>query len=440
MARTRQNRNERPKASALSDSDKAIAGISEISAHKTAIAKSGPIAQTEDDASRLDDPDQHSADNPQPAAARESGYARAVTPIDSEPAGVRPGAAQATDFRFFIDSVSDKQIEGWVIRTGLPSHRCVVVLREGDRSLARVIASRFRADLASAGIGDGHHSFVIPTPPALRDGGEHLLEIVEEESGIRLTHEPMRWRAERAAAHRAIDGMADDERDAGAPEPPDGSPAGVQPGAAQATDFRFYIDEVSDKQIEGWIIRTEQPLRRCVVALREGDHILARAIASRFRADLTSAGIGDGHHSFAIPTPPPLLDGEEHLLEIVEQESGIRLTPGPIRWRAERAATHRAIDGMGAGLGRQISLETQSRLTSARSDTGAAHPFVPEAERVTSAGSEAPAPTAVGTRILLETKDFRSLVAFYTCEITFQLAQSSRRPERTGRVTMGDQG
>ena len=73
MARTRQNRKERPKASAWPDSDNFITGNAASSAHETAIAKSGPIAPIEGNAGKLDDPDQHSADDPEPAAARESG-------------------------------------------------------------------------------------------------------------------------------------------------------------------------------------------------------------------------------------------------------------------------------------------------------------------------------------------------------------------------------
>ena len=198
---------------------------------------------------------------------------------------------------------------------------------------------------------------------------------------------------------------------------------------AHATDFRFFIDAVSEKQIEGWILRIKQPSDRCVVVLKEGDRILARAIASRFRADLTKTGIGDGQHSFVIPTPSGLLDGEEHLLDIVEQESGIRLTQGPIRWRAERAAAHQVIDGIGAELGRQASPEALSGLTNAGRETGGPGPFVSVEEPVTSAASEASARTAEETRNRLETKDFRALVAFYTREITFQLAQSRHRSE-----------
>jgi hypothetical protein len=78
----------------------------------------------------------------------------------------------------------------------------------------------------------------------------------------------------------------------------------------------------------------EEPSRRCVVALREDGRLLSRAVASQFRPDLLPAGIGDGCHAFTLPMPRSLLDGQEHLLEMVEQESGLVLDDEPIRWRS----------------------------------------------------------------------------------------------------------
>ena len=98
-----------------------------------------------------------------------------------------------------------------------------------------------------------------------------------------------------------------------------------------AVGFRCHIDQVADNQIEGWIARPERAGHRYIVALREGEYILARAIASRFRADLVTAGLGDGCHGFVLPMPPVLLDGEEHLLQVIEQETGFALNPEPIR-------------------------------------------------------------------------------------------------------------
>lgn len=69
--------------------------------------------------------------------------------------------------------------------------------------------------------------------------------------------------------------------------------------------------------------------------------------------------------------------------------------------------------------------DARSGLASAPPDSGVPGPSVPQAERVADAASAAPAPIAVAPRVLLETMDFRSLVAFYTREIAFQLTQST---------------
>jgi hypothetical protein len=109
-----------------------------------------------------------------------------------------------------------------------------------------------------------------------------------------------------------------------------------QDGAAvpRPVPFRSFVDEISDREISGWILSPEQPSRRCIVALKEGGQVLARAVASRFRDDLLAAGIGDGCHAFLLPMPRSLLDGREHWLEVVEEESGLLLTKEPLHWRA----------------------------------------------------------------------------------------------------------
>ena len=110
-------------------------------------------------------------------------------------------ARDHNDLQFYIDQISGGRITGWIQRGDMPSRRCVVVLKKGDETLARVTASRYRADLLSAGIGDGHHSFDLAIPESLFDEAEHLLDVIEEDTGFRLTTEPIRWRS--AAASEA---------------------------------------------------------------------------------------------------------------------------------------------------------------------------------------------------------------------------------------------
>jgi hypothetical protein len=105
------------------------------------------------------------------ASARQDGETTAATDMHSVPVEApKPDyvplapETQAVGFRCHIDQVADNQIEGWIARPDRAGHRSIVALREGDRILARAIASRFRADLVTAGLGDGCHAFVLPMP------------------------------------------------------------------------------------------------------------------------------------------------------------------------------------------------------------------------------------------------------------------------------------
>jgi glycosyltransferase involved in cell wall biosynthesis len=115
---------------------------------------------------------------------------------------------------------------------------------------------------------------------------------------------------------------------------------------AQPAPIRWFLDEITDKEAVGWIMRDERPSHRYVVALKENEQVLTRTVASRFRPDLLAAGIGDGCHSFVLPMPRSLLDGAEHLLDIVEQESGLPLNSKPIPWRSAAGTGGIALTGL----------------------------------------------------------------------------------------------
>src|SRR5688572_16769806 len=68
-----------------------------------------------------------------------------------------------------------------------------------------------------------------------------------------------------AIAEERADAVGDtaDDSTTHASEPVD--LAGAKPAAVQSSEFRSYIDEVSDKQIQGWILRQAHPSRRCIV-------------------------------------------------------------------------------------------------------------------------------------------------------------------------------
>jgi GT2 family glycosyltransferase len=120
--------------------------------------------------------------------------------------------------------------------------------------------------------------------------------------------------------------------------------AAALPGSDVAPEppLRWHVDEITEAGVVGWVFAAHDPQHRCVVELREAGRLHASAVASRFRPGLREAGLGDGACAFLLPLPQALLDGEEHLLDVVEEASGLALTPQKLRWRSQAGAAVRA--------------------------------------------------------------------------------------------------
>jgi glycosyltransferase involved in cell wall biosynthesis len=215
-----------------------------------------------------------------------------------------PAAAQTEarqGLRGSIDKAIWPNVSGWAWDPKNPQKRIRLELVEGDSPIATTVAATERPDLATAGIGDGRHAFSIELKPGMLTDGPHTLQLRCTDTGAVVPGSPIVLNA------------TSDSREAA---------------------FRSHLDQITDKEAAGWIVPRGGPLRHCVVALKEGGVVLARAVASEFRADLLSAGIGDGCYAFKLPMPRSLLDGEVHLLEIAEENTGFALAAEPIRWRS----------------------------------------------------------------------------------------------------------
>ena len=77
-------------------------------------------------------------------------------------AGLVPSheTARAGDLRGYVDRVSTDLIEGWAQNVEHPEAPVCLDIYASGRLIGQVLANRYRADLAQAGIGSGHHSFV----------------------------------------------------------------------------------------------------------------------------------------------------------------------------------------------------------------------------------------------------------------------------------------
>lgn len=63
------------------------------------------------------------------------------------------------------------------------------------------------------------------------------------------------------------------------------------------------VDEMMNGKVHGWAFNSDQPDEHVEIRISRGSELLASGIADGFRKDLPDAGVGDGHHAFAVKLP-----------------------------------------------------------------------------------------------------------------------------------------
>jgi glycosyltransferase involved in cell wall biosynthesis len=345
----------------------------------------------------------------------------------------------------FIDEATAAAIRGWAWDPKAPGERIRLELVADDVPLLTAIAGEDRPGLVLSGIGDGRHGFDICLADGLLPEGRHVLHLRCAETGAPVPGSPIviEGLIGVPAADAETDGKAAlDGRGAtrnGAAEPAGETPStpSIRPvlesdhlrevaGKDDApANFRAHLDEVSDTEISGWIMQRDEPSHRCVVALREDERVLARTVASRFRPDLAAAGVGDGCYAFNLAMPRSLLDGEEHLLEIIEEDTGFALVTEPVRWRSTAGTGGIALTGLHSdlaitgpdGLARLPDLEAKRFSKVGRAPYPDSRPTVGRTGSRTS--------SFVGTRVLFDISDLVYYIGRHPNLTGIQRVQSS---------------
>ena len=93
-------------------------------------------------------------------------------------------------FEGCVDGIEDGWILGWARKTTAASERIEVAVIVDGMTVGEAIANLFRADLAQAGKGDGHHAFEFQLPRLSSD--EHEIRVVYRASGSDLWGSPLR--------------------------------------------------------------------------------------------------------------------------------------------------------------------------------------------------------------------------------------------------------
>jgi len=123
------------------------------------------------------------------AARNDSGYeVEAARQRIEARAGLRSRESAASlALRGHIDRVTSDGIEGWAQNSDYPEAPMCLDICVGDRVIGQTLANRYREDLAQAGLGSGHHSFLF-VPPAGTDIFSEAIQVRRSLGGERIAH------------------------------------------------------------------------------------------------------------------------------------------------------------------------------------------------------------------------------------------------------------
>jgi glycosyltransferase involved in cell wall biosynthesis len=205
--------------------------------------------------------------------------------------------------RGHIDAATPDRVAGWAQEPASPEKRVELLVTLDGVPLARVRADRLRADLVSAGIGDGCFGFELKRHALLPLKGG-LLAVCRESDGRHLHGSPILV-------------------------PPSKPAGGSLPKPAEpAIALRGTIDRVTRDLVCGWAQDPASPDAPVTLLVTANDVLLARLLADRSRLDLRDAGVGSGRHAFAVKLNglSPL---ERHVIAVRREEDGMHLEGSP---------------------------------------------------------------------------------------------------------------
>jgi glycosyltransferase involved in cell wall biosynthesis len=108
------------------------------------------------------------------------------------------------------------------------------------------------------------------------------------------------------------------------------SEAATRPGPLKGR-----IDVADRRRVSGWAADGARPGEAVELELRLDGVAVGRFRANRFRKDLAEAGIGTGHHAFAVEIPGGLSGHGERVIELVRAADGAALLGSPAVLAAE---------------------------------------------------------------------------------------------------------
>ncbi len=90
-----------------------------------------------------------------------------------------------------LELVRHDRIAGWARDPEMPTARVALVVLANGAEIGRVMADRYRRDLAAAGIGDGCHGFELAVPGGLEAAWPHTIEVYRADQWTMLPGSPI---------------------------------------------------------------------------------------------------------------------------------------------------------------------------------------------------------------------------------------------------------
>ncbi len=280
-----------------------------------------------------------------------------------------------------IESIDYRHILGWAWYRPTPDEPIEVEILLDDVVILKVRADLPRPDLEELGAGNGLHGFLVHNLAAHFPPGTHNVRVRRARDRLDIPGSQQAVTRpgsalDEAGAEAAVDAPATDQptkieaevaeapavRDVppatATPTPSTATPstatpstatpsaaipgtghdAGIVPPAAEeartpAQQIRRSIgnlDRAGYDEISGWVWDSDHPDEPVDIEILDGDVVVLKVSADQFRPDLAEAGIGDGHHGFAIQNLGGILPLSRHLVRVRRASDTRDLPKSPI--------------------------------------------------------------------------------------------------------------
>ncbi len=296
--------------------------------------------------------------------------------------------SQPPSYQGYLDAADCNAIAGWAWDRGQPNTPINVEILSDGAIVAMLLANVSRTDLASAGIGNGVHGFVLVTPSSLKDGATHSISARFAGTSTALSLSPRTIVCGTAGAPAAPSNLVATasstsqialswtdnsnnetgfriERKTGA----SGTYATIATVAANTTtyadsqlaasttyfyrvfatngadsaasneasattlaqppSYQGYLDAADCNAVAGWAWDRGQPNTPINVDVQSDGTTIATVLASVSRPDLATAGIGNGVHAFNVATPSAVKDGATHSINVRFAGTSTALSSSP---------------------------------------------------------------------------------------------------------------